>query len=94
VARSRATGCLRSSSSQGNNLLIPGDVLSTKALSLTAINFSPLILKVKECPQLEAGIGDRELNTIISGLLLRVRHERMFVDIKNAPDLIEPTRTG
>jgi len=78
----------------GQLFLITGDVFSTKALSLTATDFSPLILEVKERPQLEARIGNCKLNTVVSGLLLCIGNQRMFVDIKNTPDLIEETIVG
>jgi hypothetical protein len=66
-------------------------MLPAEALNLTTTNFSPLILEMKERPQLEAWIGDRKLNAVVSGLLFRVRHEWMLVDIEDAPDLVKET---
>jgi hypothetical protein len=66
-------------------------MLPTETLNLTTTNFSPLILEMKERPQLEAWIGYRKLNAVVSGLLLRVRHEWMLVDIEDAPDFVKET---
>ncbi len=47
-----------------------------------------LVLEVQQCPELKAGIGDRQLDTVIARLLASVRQVRMLVDIEDTPDFV------
>ena len=47
-----------------------------------------LIAKVQQCPQFKTGIGNRQLYSVGSGLLLCFRYQSMLVYVKDTPDLI------
>src|SRR5271170_1609803 len=53
-----------------------------------SLDVSALILKMQQCPKLEAGIRNRDVYAIMARLLLSLGQERMFINVENAPDSI------
>jgi len=49
---------------------------------------SRLMLEVQQCPQLEAGVRDGELDVIVPCLLPRIRHVGVLVNVENTPHFV------
>jgi len=47
-----------------------------------------LIAKVQQRPQLKAGVRDGDINAVIPGLLLGLRHKRVLIYVENTPDMV------
>jgi hypothetical protein len=45
------------------------------------------IAKVQQCPQFKARVRDGNLNAVISGLLLGLRHKRVLIYVEDTPDM-------
>ena len=58
-------------------------------MGLSAINMSPLVLEMQQNPQLKARIRNCSLYLVVPCLMLGLRDEGVFVNIKNAPDLVK-----
>ncbi len=59
--------------------------MPAQSLNIVSFYVSMLILKVQKRPELEAGIRDSDLDSIVEGLLSSFRQVWMFVNIENAP---------
>jgi hypothetical protein len=55
---------------------------------IRAFDMCRVVLEVEKGPELEAGVGDREINPIVSGLLPRVVEMGVLIHVKDAPDLV------
>jgi len=53
-----------------------------------AFEIRRVILKMEEGPELEAGIGDRQADSMVARLLASVGKVGMLVHIEHAPDLV------
>ena len=64
------------------------------ALGIMSINGGGAVFVVKNEPELEAGVGDRNGNTALSGLVHRLSQVWMRVYVEHAPNLIEVLGAG
>jgi hypothetical protein len=63
-------------------------MVPTSSLNIMSFDVSMLILKVQQCPQLEAGVRHGDLYAVIAGLLSSLSQEGVFIDIENTPGAI------
>lgn len=75
---------------EGERLVIVRQVPLQQAPGFPALQVRRMLLKVQERPELEARIRDRQLDTVVAGLLKGVVKVGMLINVEDAPDLIEP----
>jgi len=57
-------------------------------VELSAFYMGALIAKMQQRPQFEARVRDRNLDTILSSLLLGFGHEAVFIYVEHTPDMV------
>lgn len=60
-------------------------MLCQSPLAISAVNVSRLVLVVKQGPELEAGIGHRQADTVGTGQLYGFVEARVVVSVKDGP---------
>jgi hypothetical protein len=71
-------------------LVVARDVFTACVPRIVPMNVRSLISKVQKHPQLETRIRDRHRYAVVASLLQSVVQLGVFVDVKDAPNLVKP----
>jgi hypothetical protein len=70
-------------------LIVARQVALQPAPGVSPFQVGSLLLEVQQRPQLEAGVGDGQVDSIVPSLLAGIRQVGMLIDVENTPDLVK-----